>query len=1344
MKLLLLFIFFSVSLLADELLYYYVSNKTMGHAYFDILNGIVALINNELYVSILKFVFTIGGFMVFLMGILKVLQGGDAKTPITEFTKYMIAGTVVLTLLYSGSTRDMAVISETLSYDVCNSSSSSAVDTQDYSAFTVSMPEILAYAFSSINNIGRELTYMSTSVYSSLTDNPIIEDSLRQTSMDGIGSQLEGLQGLLSTRLDDLFSVDAAIGGGEVAPLIIGGSGQFGTGYSTKGSIGGFFKTFFTQCVFMTAASESESHAKIQNALKSTTNLKHLLKELYSSDTDGEITVSYYSTSGESNFFKNILFGDGSVSDPTIPDQTITVQNPGSFPINAFGKHGNCNQYYNDFIHPILYANDNRVACAGSIGKNITPSSLYLLTGDSQAATATKMSDIIMNSAVTNALQESSADARLSSDIAYASGRSTAEFIMNNTGTGIYMAKMIPYLQMGIRAILYAFFPFVFVVILFPGGFSVLKSYGESVLWVELWSPVAAVLNMFMSYFQIDTINEHYSQGMNYSTSLNIATDANMLAAVAGYLYMSVPALTWLVLKGSAQMLGSISGGMASNFAKNISSDTVMRDAEKIKTKEEYEKGRPGENVDYSTIEYMQASGRGAQAGANMAYLQNGGGYINQMGMSGQRDAQNIVSSNHRFDALATMNHNDIDAMTAQDTLKDVQALHGSKEFIEKYMQSHGLTGEDGKVKAGKEYLKQVSTIAQETGQILGTTEAVEEVTKEAKLRMLGINSSALRPGEGAKGMQRQIREITGKTVPLNDISKNDDGSFSYNGEAGNFVSNEDQFLRNAQNADGSGGGFATVDLSSDYGKKVLNNVRAYAKGKSYDDVQAALASNERRKVLGDKQYIYDGAKSIGEAKEYITSMGEGGSAEADLNFLKKDLEAAGDKEGVKEIDKTLKHIKNGNVTKAAAGLARISGKYKKSTEISDNQTQQVIKRMEQASGFYAQDKAGMSVVETAGRLATQDGQIEGAKEIAKIFSDSGHDKENMAKAHELLSSENKNEQLQGLGMVVSKFAKDNTLASNFDTAKTADVVRGLSSRGFSVKDLSNKELNEQVMNISKQNSMLGALDNNKESREMVDRKFAGDKDYKEEMLRTVNEHLTASGQEELSSYDEIKDNDTAKSVEQSLRRTAAAEVLGELSGENDAWTTQSSNAAIESLKKAGFTAKDAGDAQSFQQQEQIATQKAFVATLGTLGVSEENVPKVLGAMNVATKGVAMARIGSMAMSAGKFGIKEPVKALTALTAIAAFGTAVKNKDEIIDVLSGEDMSEELHQDLSKLNNEERSQVVSTIVENLDEETKDKLKAQKEGDDTFKNFKDEDYMAMVVGSKLFSQNKKEE
>ena len=89
-------------------------------------------------------------------------------------------------------------------------------------------------------------------------------------------------------------------------------------------------------------------------------------------------------------------------------------------------------------------------------------------------------------------------NSKLPQGIAYAQGKNNAEFNMKNLSNGYYLSQMLPKLQAFFRAFLYALFPLIFAISLLPGGFSIIKNYAKTLMWIEMWRVSSAILNFFL------------------------------------------------------------------------------------------------------------------------------------------------------------------------------------------------------------------------------------------------------------------------------------------------------------------------------------------------------------------------------------------------------------------------------------------------------------------------------------------------------------------------------------------------------------------------------------------------------------------------------------------------------------------------------------------------------------------------------------------------------------------------------------------------------------------------------------------------------------------------------
>ncbi len=521
-----------------------VDNPSMVDAYFNIFNAMAMFFQSNDYLELLKTVFLLGGLTVFFTGVMKVYQGGDAKGSLGEFVKYMILGTALLTIIFSHKSQMIIKTNQLPSFCPSGPTSSASIIASAPTTTGVvvgNIPEVLAWTFSLINEVGRETTRLATMGFTAVDAN-----LTTYTTRSDYASYLQGVGSILSLKLNDLNS-----------------------NYDSqeKASLQQGLETLFRDCIAAPASNAGNNGSLVMTAFTNTGNLKQ--------------TLTDYIGSGQVNTYKNPT--DTSTITTLLTNFSVGGVMPKDMLATINGEIFTCGQIFNTVNNYFnsLIAGD-KLVCSKNLKDYWNPQTMAIFTGDSTIIAEPQAKMIALNAALANEVMDSKNNIA-PAELSFASGKSTAEFVTNSLGTGYYMAQMLPYLQMGMRAVMYAFFPFVFIVILLPGGIKVLVSYLQTLIWIELWSPTAAVLNMFLSLMATDKFADMYQkQGVNATQGLQVFSDSAMLASVAGYLYASVPALTWLILKGSGQMLGNITGAIGARMTSNLDSDRILKDKEQI------------------------------------------------------------------------------------------------------------------------------------------------------------------------------------------------------------------------------------------------------------------------------------------------------------------------------------------------------------------------------------------------------------------------------------------------------------------------------------------------------------------------------------------------------------------------------------------------------------------------------------------------------------------------------------------------------------------------------------------------------------------------------------------
>ena len=885
-KYLLIFITLLTSLHAEDMYKFEVENPTMGRAYFDLFNAISALMQSQTYGEILHLIFMLGAFFVFVAGVFKALQGSDPKAALADTAKYLIAGTMLMIAVLpdasnSSSKATMVVESRVIPSYYCSERpalNAGAVDMNNYSGFTVSMPNTLAFLFSTVNRIGKNTTDLAAAAFSGISTDTAVSNSLSNMAASGFGGGLRTSQSLVGINFQGALAADYADAEQSSATY----------GNLKNGDIlNSYFQEFLFQCVYMTASPDKKTGITTLEAMSKTKNIKRTLDDLLG----GNDTITTCNNSKCDNATSKIITG-------TKPRQLLfTVVDD-----NAKQITGTCGKFWSEAIKPALdgITNDT-LLCGAGLYNDITPGGMLLMTGDEASASAASVNEIAINQGLINMHRKATSNIYIGDSINYASGKSQAEFITNSVGAGQYMAQMLPYLQMGIRAVLYAFFPFVFLAMLLPGGFGVIKNYFSTLLWVELWSPVAAILNMFLGYFQMDRIGDIYNGGLNAITTTSIVSDASMLASVAGYLYMSVPALTWLILKGSAQMIGSISAGVSSGFSKNLDSGTIRKDISDKTKANEFNKANGSNDSMSKVLMDLETLDAGIQGGSMGKAINYAGGKDKFMHLSQKDKAQKTVNS---------LSHAKKSSIEAQEALGEGKATDENAQ-----LQATGQLTKDGKVDH-----KKVEEI--------NTAKGVEKASDDLKTKK-NVDFLAAQVGADIGTVEGQSKVANVKSD--SEVAKSKGGFTQQVSESKQFA------LGNNLTVNGKNPNDATVEeliqLSStvkqeigaqDGKNKVILNEQKESESKSRGQVSGAIKTKEDMEAFSGKKFTdFKTVKGKG-GKDYLVGLAADGTVyQAQKgNYLRQRNETVGHKEKGEKIFNSIQDgtdLANAGATKAQA-----------------------------------------------------------------------------------------------------------------------------------------------------------------------------------------------------------------------------------------------------------------------------------------------------------------------------------------------------------------------------------------------------------------------------------------
>jgi conjugal transfer mating pair stabilization protein TraG len=121
----------------------------------------------------------------------------------------------------------------------------------------------------------------------------------------------------------------------------------------------------------------------------------------------------------------------------------------------------------------------------------------------------------------------------------------------------------MPKVRNSIEMIQYAIFPVFLLLVILSGhqAMGVIKSYAASLLWIQLWAPLYAVMNFIITmYSRAQYTNGSAGAGMSIEQSSFINSAIVSDQAIAGMLVISIPAIAAAIVKGGEVGLQAVAG----------------------------------------------------------------------------------------------------------------------------------------------------------------------------------------------------------------------------------------------------------------------------------------------------------------------------------------------------------------------------------------------------------------------------------------------------------------------------------------------------------------------------------------------------------------------------------------------------------------------------------------------------------------------------------------------------------------------------------------------------------------------------------------------------------------
>lgn len=126
------------------------------------------------------------------------------------------------------------------------------------------------------------------------------------------------------------------------------------------------------------------------------------------------------------------------------------------------------------------------------------------------------------------------------------------------TSVGDLVGSWIQYFKNAIEIVTYALFIFVVLLSVFPFGAKVLKNYFITLMWLQCWAPIYAIINLIISFYAKSNTAGAVTDSLTLESMLSVSQANADMAGLAGYLTLLVPAISWGIVKGMESTFGHI------------------------------------------------------------------------------------------------------------------------------------------------------------------------------------------------------------------------------------------------------------------------------------------------------------------------------------------------------------------------------------------------------------------------------------------------------------------------------------------------------------------------------------------------------------------------------------------------------------------------------------------------------------------------------------------------------------------------------------------------------------------------------------------------------------------
>ncbi|WP_127476718.1 conjugal transfer protein TraG N-terminal domain-containing protein [Sulfurivermis fontis] len=181
--------------------------------------------------------------------------------------------------------------------------------------------------------------------------------------------------------------------------------------------------------------------------------------------------------------------------------------------------------------------------------------------------------DIIRQNMMANVFRRSFTNAAAAADAGaaaqdFALAQAEQQQLATYQTLGKLAGKLLPMLKNIYEGLLYGMFPFLFLVFMLPIGTKVFLTYLKNIVWLQLWAPLYAILNLLMTlgakHFSMAAAAQLGGQALSLATHSGLAAVNVETSVIAGYIGISIPLIAYGLVSGGQMALTQLASQVAS------------------------------------------------------------------------------------------------------------------------------------------------------------------------------------------------------------------------------------------------------------------------------------------------------------------------------------------------------------------------------------------------------------------------------------------------------------------------------------------------------------------------------------------------------------------------------------------------------------------------------------------------------------------------------------------------------------------------------------------------------------------------------------------------------------